>query len=195
MVQGDGGAFGVRIHRAGWGKVVFCCFEAIKVEEQAENLHWFFSLSRCTAIPQSSRGARVPICGGNCAVEEGRDLLCREFQILMGQRKKAKKNKTHPQKCKSEVTCLWALSKAVAGWGSTACAVPIKASPVRVPDLVLVWVSVPKQLYKCALLPCSCLPYFLFFIHQVVGAVSGSSIKPKSDDFQRYCYLVKEIHP
>lgn len=67
LFQGDGGA---RLEQAGGGKVVFCCFKTTKHEEQAENLHWFCSLSNCTAIPESSRCVTVLLCKGTCAVEE-----------------------------------------------------------------------------------------------------------------------------
>lgn len=204
MLQGDGEAFRVRLHTAGGGRVVVCCFKATKEEEQADNLHWFCLLNSCTAVLWSSSCARVPILGVPSPVGEGRGLSCRKFQILMRQRKKAKQNKTHLflKNARSGMDCLWTHRKATAGWGGTPCAVPIKEHCLAVKStgagvwcIECMWVCFPKQLYKCASWLCSCLPYFLSFIHQVVGAVSGSSIKPKSGDFRRYCCLVKEIHP
>lgn len=120
------GAFGIRIDRAAGGKVVFCCFQVTKQEDQAENLCWFCSLSSCRAIPQSSRCATVLLCGGTCAVGEGRDFLCRKFQILVGQRKEAKKNKAHLQKCRGEVTCLWPLIRQQQGEGAQPVLLPLK---------------------------------------------------------------------
>lgn len=161
---------------------------------RSSNLYLFCSLSSCTVLPWSSSCARVPVLEGTCSEEE----VCLQKTPNpngMEEESKANLNTTCPHlpknKAEGEVSRLWTVSKAAVGLRKPACAVPVTGHHLCVRSawpgvrcVKCVWVSLPKQLYKrviAVLLPA----LFPLFIHHVVGAVSGSSVKPQSDDFHR----------